>query len=655
MASRSFLSGVVNRLAVCVLAAATVISAANAKPPIEAFGDVPIIRAADLSPDGTRIAFLNRVDGVDYLVLHDFRTGKSEPLVSIPKVSADGVAFVGDNYVVLLASTNTNNVGMTDRYEDSEAFAYNLKTKKVVQLLLGTQGIYPYQSGLGRISGVDPDGRHVYMPAFMSHQGGGHSLDLLKVSLDTGRGIRTGGKPGTSSTRRWIVGEDGEAIAREDFEERTNTHAVYAYDHGGARKIFSEVTPLIERSIVGYSRETKSLVIIDRAKSNFDGLYEMALADGSVSGPLLQRDDADIEQVIRDKDLRVVGVRYSGMYPSYHMMDPVLDRDLKAAIHALPEASVRLASWTDDWSKLLLYADGGDQPGRYMLFDRPSKTMKEIERSRPQIKPDDVGEVVTIEYKSRDGLTIPGLITWPAGVPANKRKNLPLVVLPHGGPEAYDAVGFDWLAQFMANEGYVVLQPNFRGSAGFGAKFVDAGYHEWGRKMQDDITDGVKAMQTQGWADPSRTCIVGWSYGGYAALAGGAITPDLYKCVVSIAGVSDLRAMLGFEIRRNGPNSQAYTYWTKVIGDPNKDRDAIDAVSPARLADNFKAPVLLIHGTQDTTVPSDQSDKMEHALKSAGKSVEYVKIRGDDHSLSNIESRRTVLASLADFLAKYLK
>ncbi len=655
MVSRFFFLGVVRSVAACAFAALGVVSAAGAKPPIEAFGDVPIIRAVDLSPDGTRIAFLNRVGGLDYLVLHDFRTGKSEPLVSIPKVSADGVSFVGDNYVVLLASTNTNNVGRTDRYEDSEAFAYNLKTKKVVQLLFGTPGIYPFQSGLGRISGVDPDGQHVYMPAFMRHQGGGHSLDLLKVDLDSGRGVRTGGRLGTSSTRRWVVGADGEAIAREDFEEQSKTHSVYAYDRGGARKIFSEVTPLIERSIVGYSPEDQALVIIDRAKSDFDGLYEMSLSDGTVKGPLLQRDDADIELVIRDKDLRIVGVRYSGMYPSYQMVDPILDRDLKAAIRALPDASVTLTSWTDDWSKLLLYAAGGNQPGRYMLFDRPSKSMKEIERSRPEIMAEDVGEVVTIEYKARDGLTIPGLITWPVGVPADKRRNLPLVVLPHGGPEAYDAVGFDWLAQFMANEGYVVLQPNFRGSAGFGTKFVDAGYHEWGRKMQDDITDGVKAMQTQGWADPSRTCIVGWSYGGYAALAGGATTPDLYKCVISIAGVSDLRAMLGYEIRRTGPNSLAYTYWTKVIGDPEKDRDAIEAVSPARLANAYTAPVLLIHGTQDTTVPSDQSDKMEKALKSAGKPVTYVKIRGDDHDLSNIESRNTVLTSLADFLTKYLK
>jgi dipeptidyl aminopeptidase/acylaminoacyl peptidase len=304
---------------------------------------------------------------------------------------------------------------------------------------------------------------------------------------------------------------------------------------------------------------------------------------------------------------------------------------------------------------MLLYADGGAQPGRYMLFDRAAKKLTQVARSRPEIDARDIAEVVTIEYKARDGLKIPGIITWPTNVPADQRKKLPLVVMPHGGPESYDSVGFDWLAQFLANEGYMVLQPNFRGSSGFGAAFAEAGYHEWGRKMQDDITDGVKATQTVGWSDPARTCIFGWSYGGYAALAGGATTPDIYKCVAAIAGPSDLRAMLGWEKRERGADSTAYAYWSRVIGDPDADKEAIDAVSPARLAAQFKAPVLLIHGTEDRIVDPAQSDKMESALKAAGKQVTYIRIKGDDHGLVNPDSRKTALTALSEFLAKYLK
>jgi dipeptidyl aminopeptidase/acylaminoacyl peptidase len=349
-----------------------------------------------------------------------------------------------------------------------------------------------------------------------------------------------------------------------------------------------------------------------------------------------------------------MGVSYSGLYPRYDLFDPVLDKEVKAAMAALPDAAVSLASWTDDWSKILLYAEGGKQAPRYILFDRSAKKLSQVARTRPDIKADEVGEVTTVEYKARDGLTIPALITWPTGVAADQRKNLPMIVMPHGGPESYDNVGFDWLAQFLANEGYVVLQSNFRGSGGFGATFAQAGYGEWGRKMQDDVTDGAKALIAMGWADGKRACILGWSYGGYAALAGGALTPDMYKCVVAIAGVSDLKTMLGHERRDKGGESRAYAYWTSVIGDPDKDGAAIEAVSPFRLAANFKAPVLLIHGTDDLVVPDRQSQMMNDALKSVGKPVTYLSIGRDDHSLVNGDSRNKVLTEIAAFIKKHI-
>jgi dipeptidyl aminopeptidase/acylaminoacyl peptidase len=343
------------------------------------------------------------------------------------------------------------------------------------------------------------------------------------------------------------------------------------------------------------------------------------------------------------------------MRPTYDMFDKAVQADLDTAQAAFPSSSVRLVTWTDDWSKLLLFVDGGDSSERYVRFDRAGQKLTVITPGRTQIKPGDIGEVITIEYKAGDGLKIPALITWPASVPADQRKNLPLVVMPHGGPSSYDSIGFDWLAQYLANEGYAVLQPNFRGSAGFGKAFREAGYGQWGRKMQSDITDGVNAMIKMGWADKERVCIVGWSYGGYAALAGGALTPDLYKCVVSVAGVSNLRDMLYTEAKDHGPNSLSVKYWKELIGDPDKDAKAIDAVSPALLAASFKAPVLLIHGTEDTVVPSRQSNMMDEALRRADKAVDYVKIKGDDHSLVDNASRRTALTKIGEFLATYLK
>jgi dipeptidyl aminopeptidase/acylaminoacyl peptidase len=629
---------------------------AAAKPPLEAFGDAPEIRAMDLSPDGQRVAFISRIKNVDYLVMHEFATKTSKPLVAVDEIRARAVNFIDNNYIVLIASSTERFYGFRGRLEYSAAFAYSISTGKIIQLLARTDRLFPAQSGLGRIVGMHPDGKHVYMPAYMGERYSDPSLDLLEVDLETGRGQSRTSLRGLTSTIDWIVGANGEVIAREDFNKTRRTHEIRSYAlKDDAQKIYSVEADSPSTNLVGVSLDGKSLITVDSGDSEFLSLYQMSIADGTISGPILKRDDGDIDSVLVDGNRVVHGVRYSGMTPQYDLFDPELQKDVKTAQAYYPDASVFIASWTADWSKILLHIEGGSGAERYVLFDRKARKMTSVSQGRPSIKPKDVGEVVTIEYKARDGLKIPALITWPAGLPKEQRKNLPLVVMPHGGPESYDAVGFDWLAQFIANEGYAVLQPNFRGSAGFGSEFRDAGRGEWGRKMQDDITDGAQALIKTGWADPSRVCIVGWSYGGYAALAGGALTPDLYKCVVSVAGVSDLRDMLASEKRQYGYRSLRVKYWENLIGDPDKDRAAIDAVSPARHADKFKAPVLLIHGADDTVVPSTQSNIMNDALKGAGKPVQYIRIKGDDHSLVENESRRTALQAISEFLAKHLK
>ncbi|RYG31097.1 MAG: S9 family peptidase [Burkholderiales bacterium] len=439
-----------------------------------------------------------------------------------------------------------------------------------------------------------------------------------------------------------------------DYSDKRKLYEIRAYDPNGSRVIYSETTESPSLGIVGFSEKDGSLVAVHNQDSDYLQMFEMSLSNGAITGPLRKREDAELDGFIRDENQVVIGVSYSGLYQRYELFDEVLNRDIKAAISALPDASVSIASWSNDWQKILLYAEGGKEPARYMLFDRQAKKLSQVARDRPDIKPEEVGEVVTIEYKARDGLTISALITWPTNVAVDQRKNLPMVVMPHGGPESYDDVGFDWLAQYIANEGYVVLQPNFRGSGGFGAAFAAAGHREWGRKMQDDVTDGAKAMATMGWADPARTCIVGWSYGGYSALIGGALTPEQYKCVVSVAGVSDLKSMLGYEKRRRGADSRAYAYWSNIIGDPETEGAAIDAVSPHRLASRYKAPVLLIHGSDDLVVPDRQSEIMESALKAAGKPVTYMRIGKDDHGLVAPESRNKLLTALGGFLKQHI-
>lgn len=642
-------------VAACILAAGGG-APAIAKPPLEAYGEMPDIRSAEISPDGKQVAFLQRINDVDYVLAVDLATNTTTPLANGGDMRARYVTFAGNRHVVAVASELTRHINFKGKWENSAAFAISLDTKKVVQLLSRTEGLWPAQGGLGRIVGLDPDGKSVFMPAYTGKVGAGAepSKDVLKVSLETGRGTRLSGMKGNTSTIDWFVSRDGQPLIREDFSDSTEGHAIYVREEAGWRRLRDEPKDAAQTSVHGVSLDGQSLIVTLDDEAETLSLYSVSMKDGSISGPVFQREDADAESLLTDANRVVHGVQYSGMFPSYQMLDPALDKQIKAVQQAFPRSSVTIDSWSDDWSKILMHVEGGTSAGAYYLLDRASMSMKMIANTRPAFKPADIGEVMTIEYKSRDGLKIPGVVTWPAGLPADKRTKLPMVMLPHGGPGSYDSVTFDWLAQSLANEGYLVIQPNFRGSTGFGVAHRRAGDGEWGRKMQDDISDGVKAAIATGWADPDRICIMGWSYGGYAALAGGALTPDLYRCVVSIAGVADLRMFLASEKREAGDRKWAWERIKEMVGDPDRDREGVDAVSPAKQAARFDDPVLLIHGTEDLVVQVAQSDRMNSALKDAGKDVTYLRIKGDDHSLVENESRRTTMTAVTEFLAKHI-
>ena len=378
-------------LAIACLTTAVMSGSAGAKPPLEAFGDAPTIRSAKISPDGKVIVYINRINGVDFLAKFDIATGKNEALIKIPDIKAGGVSFAGPNYVILRASIMTANGGLTKKYEDTAAFAYNLTTKKIVQLLVGTQGLYSYQSGLGQIAGISPDGQFAYMPGYMEKQGSDPTYDLLKVNLDTGRGARVSGWDGTSNTNGWILNDEGKVVARVDYSEKRKLYEIRAYDKsGGQRVIYSETTTDPSLSIVGFSEKAGTLIATHNQDSDFLQMYEMSLADGKLTGPLRSRGNAEIEGIIRDENKVVVGVSYSGLYPSYDIFDEDLNKSLKAAINVLPDAAVSLSSWSDDWSKILLYAEGGKQPGRYMLFDRTAKKAIFV-GTNTWVSPDELG------------------------------------------------------------------------------------------------------------------------------------------------------------------------------------------------------------------------------------------------------------------------
>jgi acetyl esterase/lipase len=632
-----------------MLVALLSISLARAAPPIEAYGELPEIRSIDLSPSGKYVGFIAYKDGLEALLVHELGVGPVGGMRT-DNIKARSVSFADDRYVILRASDTRNIVGyVRSRLEYTGAYSYDIESGRAVQLLRNTDEVYPAQSGLGRIVGVHGDGGRIFMPAYTFAAGENPDYNLLSVDLSNGRGVihaRGGG-----DTIDWFVSRDGVVLAREDYDNGGNKHTIRTQRRGRWETVLETKSDEIPFYLMGVAPDQRALIMVDETKGeNFSQLYELSF-EGRLSAPIFSRPDASIRGVFLDIQREMSGVSYTGFYPEYEFFDGSITQTMAELQAYFGDNAVSLASTTDNNDKLLLFVSGSDYSGSYFLYDRNESTLSQIAESRPQIPASEIGRVLPFRYPARDGLQIPAILTSPPGV---EPKKLPLIVMPHGGPEDYDAVGFDWMAQFFANRGYLVFQPNFRGSAGFGVRFRDAGHGEWGGKMQDDITDGVRFLIDSGRADPDRVCIVGASYGGYAALAGGAFTPELYKCVAAIAPVSDLPAMLIDERRDYGSDHWAIQYWTKFIGDLKSERAKLEAISPVNHAAAFRAPVLLIHGKDDLVVPMRHSARMERALNSENKSVELIQLAGEDHWLSTGETRLETLKALDAFVSAHI-
>jgi dipeptidyl aminopeptidase/acylaminoacyl peptidase len=632
-----------------LLAAVVLGGGAGAAPPLEAFGALQTIADAALSPDGRRIAFLyNIADGTRLFLVRDLETGESNGL-NASDLKARGVGWANNRFALLWASETTDSRFFREStYEFGAVFAYDTQENKYEQLLAHGSNLSVNES-LAAIDAVVAGENEVLMPAFADDDGA-RPRALWRVDLRSGRGrVVERGEP---DTRQFLVSSDGEAYARIDYFTNSNSFRVRSHTGRNWRTIYEEESETFPFSFLGFLNGTTEAAFVSYADRDTQGLYAMGLEDGSVSGPLLAREDADVVAVISTFAGNVVlGAGFANITGvEYEFLDPELDAAWRRVTEDFPNHAVSPRDLSEDRSKWLVYVEGPATPGWYALYDIVQDQSQIIGEARPEIDRDSIAPVFAIEYQARDGRTISALLTIP---PGREPEALPTVVMPHGGPASFDSYGWDWLAQFFANQGYAVLQPNYRGSAGFGAAFEDAGNGEWGRAVQHDVSDGVEAMIASGYSDPDRICIVGWSYGGYLALAGAAFTPELYACAASIAGVSDVSRMLADERRTYGARSSTVAYWSNLMrGEEGEVRT--NDISPARFAENVVAPVLLIHGRDDTVVSFEQSQIMERALDRAGKDVELVALRGEDHGLSLGETRIEALRALDGFLRAHL-
>jgi len=473
-------------------------------------------------------------------------------------------------------------------------------------------------------------------------------LQLYRTDVTSGRSSRF--MAGSYDTREWHMDGRGRVLARVDQVDHPLRDRVFALDGDSWRQLGDyDATGDHGANILGVTDDGTALVRPGLNANNVRILARLDLKTGK-EAVLFSDPKYDADEPVRDPWTdRVIGATFTDDKVETRYFDPKLQALQKGLEAAFPGAAVHAVSWDRTLEKLIIKVDGPKKPIEYYFLNRTTHITERLGSAYPELQGADLGATQPYPYKARDGLDIPAYLTLPPGKAA---KNLPVVMMPHGGPDVRDEIRFDWMAQFFANRGYAVLQPNYRGSWGYGQAFNDAGHRQWGLKMQDDLTDGVRKLVADGIANPKRVCIVGASYGGYAALAGAALTPHVYACAVSFAGLSDLPKFISEERARYGENSVQVSSWISRIGSSYADSEQLAATSPARHADQIRCPVLLMHGEGDSTVPVEQSELMADAMKSAGRPVEFIRFPGEDHYFNFADTRIRFLKETEAFLKK---
>lgn len=608
--------------------------------PVEAFARVPLVSGVTLSPDGRNLAFIREVQGVRVAM-----ASARQPFA--PQVVVTSVP---------------------ERFDVEWC-----RWKNARRLLCGFSGTVADMGVLWtetRLVAVDSDGSNLRVLVQNGRAGGSQfqdrvldwlprSEDRVLVALDddadtfpsvfeldvvTGRlSRRMQQRP---PLRAFLTDTNGAVrigcgskettitcLARDPDGTTWRTLSKYEAFQRDAGRVFDPLGFGPEPGVF-YARGTHE---------GRDALWTVDLADREPPRLVFSHPLVDVGAPLLANDGRLLGVAYDIDRPMTLYTDRDADRAMTAVNRALPGLVNELLERTPDGSVYVVRSSSDVQSPTYYLFEPASGQLARVGREYPELPPERLSPMTYVEYPARDGVRVPAYLTVPRGY---RREKLPLVLLPHGGPIARDTWRFDFLVQFLASRGYAVLQPNFRGSSGYGDDWFHAAHQDWGGLTYSDVTDAAKWAIAQGIADPQRVCVVGWSFGGYAALLSAVRDGALYRCAASIAGVTELGKLLWSERRFVGVQIAR-----EQIG---RDPEKLKADSPARHARAASVPVLLVHGTRDVQVPVAQSREMVSALKRADKPHEYLELAGAGHSIEAPAQRAQTLTALERFLGKHL-
>lgn len=617
-------------------------------PRLSVYGALPGFERAVLSPSGERLAIIGEVNDVRRLLVID---AASKPLLSVTVGDAKirGLYWAGEE-TLLLYKSDTRALSRfdftTDKAELFSMLVLPLDGKDgwsvfagntaITGGVTGFHGIRRKESGyVGYFGGItyerSPSGRYL----------DNTNPDLYEVDLQTRKAQRVAPAiERDDGFRDWIIGPDGTVSATLDFHSIEGDWVIRNRD---GRRIASGISATGDIGLIGSGTAPGTLIYSVEGDDGRDRWIELPFDGGE--GKDLFPDVAISRTIFDERTGQLTGYEEEGDQPTYKLLLPQWQNRINATLKAFPGKIVYLRDWNEQFTTLVVMTEGSGDPGTWWRVDLKTGKAVDIGMSYT-LRPDQVGEVSMVRYKAGDGLEIVAVLTLPPGSPG---KNLPLVVMPHGGPAARDYPRFDWWAQALASRGYAVLQPNFRGSTGYGTEFEWAGHGEWGRRMQSDLSDGVAFLAQEGIADPGRVCIVGASYGGYAALAGVTLQKGIYRCAASVAGIGDVVKMVASDIEQSAADATLIRVLKQEVG---SGRD-LRAVSPVRFAEAADAPILLVHGKDDTVVEYSQSADMARALRRAGKPVELLTLDGEDHWLSKSETRTAMLEAVVRFVEEH--
>ena len=622
---------------------------ANSPPPLEAYGDLPAVEDMAISPSGEGLAIISRIRGERQLVVTG-ADGTPRMLAPLGDMKVRGINWAGED-ILLLKNSVTEKLPVefvSRKRETFGAIILTLDDKKTAMVFENRGSIANAIFGGGAIRNIDGKWKGFFAGVELKRNAGsqtytiiGSNFALYSVDLARNQPSKVVEAKDSGFGQQWAVDETGNVAATLEWNTGNGKWTVL---NAAREPVASGTDPTGDIDLIAFGRTGSTVIYsVEDDSTGVTTWFEVPLAGGEPEEILA---DIGISEIFVDpRNERMLGYLNQDTGKPV-MFDPAQQGVLDKVYRAFRNSDVSIEGWSPDFNHILLRTSGNRDSGTWFKVDMTKMQADPIGNIRPRIGPDQVGPISTVAYKARDGLDLDGILTLP---PGREARNLPVIMFPHGGPRSHDEAEFDWWAQAFASRGFAVFQPNFRGSTNRDDAFRRAGYGQWGRKMQTDISDGLAELVRQGIVDPKRACIMGASYGGYATLAGVTLQQGIYRCAVAVAPVADLHDFYWEALQDSGYDKALKRSWQESLGDTS----TLDEVSPRRFADRADAPILLIHGADDTVVPIKQSEAMASALKRADRPYEFVVLKNEDHWLSHAETRQQMLEEAMRFVQKY--